>query len=220
VPIRARRITAGEVDAAAFWAGVDRRGDDECWPWLKAIRKKDGYGHSRWGRAHRVAYALEHGAAPADLLVLHRCDNRVCCNPAHLWLGTQAENMRDRDSKGRGVVPEDGRPRLLTPEQHEEVWSSSESSAALAARLGVGEETVRLARTRNPAYVVGAYQINKVNMARARAVRCLELRRQGMTNDAIAEREGTTGDAVANLLSRARLGRYGLEWVRAPYPTS
>ena len=96
-----------------FWSGVDRRGPDECWNWTRA-RQTRGLkygiigigsrldGSKRAVLAHRLAWQLTHGPlARQGLKVLHRCDNPLCCNPAHLFLGTQADNVADMFSKGR-----------------------------------------------------------------------------------------------------------------------
>lgn len=82
-------------------------GEDGCWIWC-AGRNKKGYGIMRWRKkmtlAHRIAYELAFGEIPDGLLVLHNCpdgDNPSCVNPAHLWLGTNADNVADRVRKGR-----------------------------------------------------------------------------------------------------------------------
>ena len=88
-----------------FWARVDRRGSDECWPWAGPRRPK-GYGltdvFGRTAQTHRIAYLLAMGHIPAGLFVCHRCDNPPCCNPAHLFVGSPKDNTWDMRRKGRG----------------------------------------------------------------------------------------------------------------------
>jgi hypothetical protein len=100
--------------AERFWEKVDQRADDVCWLWNGRARHWAGYGmfhvgNDRAEQAHRVAYALAIGPIPSGLGVLHRCDNPPCCNPSHLFLGTQADNLKDMWAKGRarphGKVP-------------------------------------------------------------------------------------------------------------------
>lgn len=90
-----------------FWAKVDK--SDECWVWTAAESGHDGYGgfdvNGRWVRASRVSWELAHGPIQTGLHVLHKCDNPPCVRPDHLFLGTQLDNIRDRDQKGRQVAP-------------------------------------------------------------------------------------------------------------------
>lgn len=85
-----------------FWSHVDKSG--ECWLWTGG-RTSTGYGHYRhlnknW-KAHRFAWTLTNGPIAAGLVACHRCDTPLCVNPAHLFLGTQADNLLDMTEKGR-----------------------------------------------------------------------------------------------------------------------
>lgn len=86
-----------------FWSKVKVGRPLQCWPW-RGNRDNKGYGRlrvqRRYLKAHRLAWALFNERWP-ELHVLHSCDNPWCCNPLHLREGTDADNMRDRDSRGR-----------------------------------------------------------------------------------------------------------------------
>lgn len=84
---------------------IDIRGKDECWPFTGGLTLQK-YGHINYNHkqfyAHRIAYEIFIGSFDNSLFVLHKCDNPPCCNPYHLFLGTQKDNMIDRDKKGHG----------------------------------------------------------------------------------------------------------------------
>lgn len=99
-----------------FWAKVDIKGQDECWPWKKGTSKA-GYGQVRYLNkvvyTHRLAWELTNGPIPDGMYILHKCDNRLCNNPSHLYLGTQLDNMRDKAERN----PYDGgsgRPNMFS----------------------------------------------------------------------------------------------------------
>jgi hypothetical protein len=109
----ANELAMSDAQVEDFWLRVDRRGGQyACWPWIGTMCRA-GYGrfsiqgkrreHKRKRRAnaHRISFSLARGPVPAELFVCHRCDNPPCCNPAHLFLGTHTENMRDMYAKGR-----------------------------------------------------------------------------------------------------------------------
>lgn len=92
-----RRLTVDD-----FWARANRKGPEECWVWTGPTTDK-GYGKFKNTTAYRYSYELLVGPVPDRLHVLHRCDNPPCVNPAHLFVGTHQDNMRDKIAKGRGA---------------------------------------------------------------------------------------------------------------------
>jgi hypothetical protein len=85
-----------------------------CWEWI-GTKDKDGYGKfgQLWGgRATRFSYSHYKGEIPRGMFVCHSCDNPSCVNPDHLWLGTPADNMRDRNLKGRQAKHDRIRPTI------------------------------------------------------------------------------------------------------------
>lgn len=137
--------------AERFWRKVDMRTDEECWEW-QAYRSGQNYGQfglspTRPRVAHRVAYSFATcKPIPVGLVVRHMCDNPPCCNPAHLELGTQAENFRDAMDRGRWNCRGEGNAvSKLTEEDVHSIRSaraSGETGPAIAARYGVTKKVV------------------------------------------------------------------------------
>jgi transcriptional regulator len=124
---------------------------------------KDGYGRAtdfrilRAGRhawpvgAHVLAWEFAHGRpVPKGLCVCHTCDNRLCCNPAHLWLGTNVENIADRDAKGRQARGDRHwtrkRPRRVSPPPVRRARLTEAQVRDILERLAAGETQTALAR--------------------------------------------------------------------------
>lgn len=138
-----------EKDIARFWSKVERRGPDECWPWTAGFRTiRSDYGTFHLQRhdwlASRVAFFISTRIDPAELWVLHSCDNPRCVNPAHLSLGSAKENARQMFERGRSYdrVGE-GNPRAkLTARQVKEMrvaYRDGKPMRQLAAFYGIGQ---------------------------------------------------------------------------------
>lgn len=112
-----RKYTTEEV-ITAFLDKVNKNGSTpqhcaelgNCWEWTGGVNRK-GYGQYRGKRSHRFAWEVYNGKVPDGLFVLHKCDNRKCCNPSHLFLGTHYDNMEDMKSKNRTL-------RLMGEQNH------------------------------------------------------------------------------------------------------
>ena len=91
--------------SSRFWAKVYKSKD--CWEWIRQINS-NGYGVLQCGprkgrkmvRAHRISYKLHNGPIPEGLLILHKCDNKLCVNPDHLELGDYSKNLKDAWNRG------------------------------------------------------------------------------------------------------------------------
>ena len=130
---------------AAFWANVEKRGPDDCWPWVGPLWPND-YGRFLDRGAHRFAWIFANGPIPDGLHVLHRCDWPPCCNPAHLFLGTHLDNMRDKSAKGRATFGERHHASRLTEAAVREARhlyaQGGVTLRQLADRYGVSREAV------------------------------------------------------------------------------
>lgn len=136
-----RDLGATRPSAERFWPKVQR--GDGCWEWRGGYNTC-GYG-SFWHNnkstfAHRVAYELSYGTIPDGLWVLHRCDNRACVRPDHLFLGDRTDNVRDAAKKGRLV-------HRLSPTQRATIRAryadKSISQTDLAREYGVARTSIQ-----------------------------------------------------------------------------
>ena len=143
-----------EKDAIRFWQKVEHSSSG-CWLWL-ASRNWNGYGtFSLGGRAgkpelaHRVSFAITNDVRALNLLhVCHRCDTPACVNPAHLFLGTQSDNISDAMRKGRLASGERAGNAKITEQIVREIRASSASQRELAARYGLDQSNVSYVRAR------------------------------------------------------------------------
>lgn len=139
---------------------------DACWPW-NGPKGRNGYGtfeinHTYGGtNAHRFAWFLGNVSLPDGLYVCHHCDNRLCVNPKHLFLGTQKDNIRDCVRKGRhgrtnnpsrwqNILRGEKHPRVkLTEDQVREIRADPRALKAVACQYGVSESLISLIRHRH-----------------------------------------------------------------------
>lgn len=132
-----------------FWESVDKKSESDCWNWL-LYKNQEGYGRFNWlGKlisTHRIAYYLSTGIDPISMLVLHSCDNPSCCNPGHLFLGTDRDNCHDKINKGRDVKADGGnhwkasisdKDAIAIRAQHREFCDN------MAARFGITRDALR-----------------------------------------------------------------------------
>jgi HNH endonuclease len=142
---------AGTSFESRFWAKVDKRGADECWPWT-ASTSSTGYGVIREGgrldgslrKAHRVSAHLA-GMDISAGLVLHSCDNRLCVNPAHLRVGTHKENAQnamDRDRVSWGEHRPNTRLTVRQVLAIRQRLALGEGQKSVAAEYGLHPSTI------------------------------------------------------------------------------
>ena len=133
-----------------FWPKVEVLGLDECWNWVGPLTDT-GRGRFSPGRRYgvsssssRVAWTLTHSMSPEGLCVCHKCDNPRCCNPTHLFLGTQSQNLEDMRIKGRSNT---GKSHKLTAEDVQRILESTSTRSELSRELSVSKNTISLVRS-------------------------------------------------------------------------
>jgi hypothetical protein len=119
-----------------FWAKVFKRGENDCWEW-QSVLSHDGYGriwfHGKFMGAHRFSWMIHNeNTNPGDQQICHVCDNPICVNPNHLFLGTNKDNMQDRIAK----VGWRKTTAQLTPKQVSEIRTRYQSENIPSRQLG------------------------------------------------------------------------------------
>jgi len=143
-------LTGADIDR--FWTSVDSRSADGCWEW-RAWRDKDGYGRFTFARrsagAHRVAFVITKGNT--HLYVCHTCNNPACCNPRHLYAGTQQANVQQAHSEGRvDFVGKQNNYAKLTEVEVRKIralCNVGTPQRSVALRFGIDQSTVSLINT-------------------------------------------------------------------------
>lgn len=125
---------------------IDNKTD--CWE-IQGYLDKDGYGNVSNKRAHRLAYELFIGKIPFGKIVCHKCDNRKCCNPDHLFIGSQKDNISDMMKKGRkdSRYGERNTQNKLSESQVIEIYTSSETQRRIAEKYKIDQSTVSYIKT-------------------------------------------------------------------------
>lgn len=130
------------------WKYINKGGENECWEWLRSCNTR-GYGNisinNKMYKSHRVVYELIFGKIPVGMHVLHHCDNRKCCNPNHLFLGNNEDNIRDKIKKGRQSRGERSNNKLKEEQVLEirKLYSlGNYSQKEIARKFGVGHTII------------------------------------------------------------------------------
>jgi hypothetical protein len=123
-----------------FMAKAKKSSETECWNWSASLTH-DGYGRFTYkGKqhlAHRFSHEVFVGEVSADIKVCHTCDNPACCNPKHLFLGTNADNLRDMANKGRSTHGEKNPNRKLSKDQVIAIVADTRKHRLIAEDYGV-----------------------------------------------------------------------------------
>ncbi len=138
-------LDIADINVGKFASKMTIGNKGDCWPWLGA-KYPSGYGvfsvKRRARRAHRIAYIISRGPLPEGVLVLHKCDNPICCNPNHLFLGTSLDNVEDRNAKGRQAQGARSSKAKLTAEQVCDIRADQRSQREIAKSYNLCKSTI------------------------------------------------------------------------------
>lgn len=139
-------------------SGIEICPQTGCWIWRRSVQR-NGYGQigagGKYGgmkNTHRVAWEQFRGPIPQGMNVLHRCDRKICCNPDHLFVGSQADNMKDMDAKGRRVVVvkrgAEHYAAKLTEDQVRAIRADTRRQVDIAVAYGINQGAVSAIKRR------------------------------------------------------------------------
>jgi len=139
--------------ANKFWEKVDKKGPNDCWEWTGS-KILAGYGKinvsGKTVSAHRISWEMANDPIPKGMCVLHHCDNKACVNPAHLFLGTNADNSRDMTEKERQARGEANGESKLTEQDIHEIrvfLDAGYIQSEIAEGYGVGHVAIHYIKT-------------------------------------------------------------------------
>lgn len=210
-----------------IWKNVSDYGDStKCWEWLGATAR--GYGeisiHYHMHKTHRIAYELIKGPITDGLFVCHSCDNKLCCNPDHLWLGTTEDNMRDMVVKGRSArnCGEKSGSVKLSKEQIISVFNfrnEGYSQRCIASIYGVSNQQIsRILSRKRWGHLMVPQLINKFSSVRrgeshpntkildSQLLEIFELYENGLSQRWIANKFGVSHAHIRRILGGSRKG--------------
>lgn len=202
-----------------FWSKVIIRAADECWEWQGPV-SNCGYGnfsvggkrspdYRQWA-AHRYAYTITYGEVPQQLNVCHKCDNRRCVNPSHLFLGTDADNVRDKISKGRDARgSRQGHSKITEADVSRivEMYNSGKSEIEIGRTVGLSQASVsRIVRRETWTHVgVGRAELRpgsgstKLTWRDVNAIR--EAAREGVSPQLLERQYGTSARHIRKIIA-------------------
>lgn len=194
---------------ARFWNGIDKSG--ECWLWTGCI-KQDGYGQfyldnklkPRQVTAHRFSWIVANGSVPEGRLVCHTCDTRLCVNPAHLFLGSVADNNRDAVAKRRHAFgSRNGGAKLSESDAVaiRSAFAAGEIQAGIAGRFGVSRHAVQRVCIGETWRCLGEPPPNPKFLTADDVSLIMTLSKTGMSHRRIAATVGCGGTSVLRVLN-------------------